>query len=123
MFILCLIIILSATIFSLANSENVGQLGFQGAYSSIAPPSRTIDKIFYQDLTKNALLIDFKAIQAQLTNIQIKQQNKILLNDQVSDLSSKTIYEIDLMNYNKGDYTILLITSQQKIITKQFSVH
>jgi len=122
MFVLCLIIILSATIFSLANSENVSQLGYQCAYTNSALPFRATDQIFYQDITSNTLLIDFKAIQAQLSTIQIKQHNKIVLDDQVSDLSKNIIYEIDLMDYSKGNYTIILTTSQQKTITKQFTV-
>jgi len=122
MFVLCLIIILSATIFSLANSENVSQLGFQGAYTNITPPLTITDKIFYQDLTTKTILIDFKAIQAQLINIQIKHHNKIILNDSVSDLSNNIIYEIDLINYSKGNYTIILNTAKEKIITKQFSI-
>lgn len=122
MFILCLIIILSATILSLANSENVNQFGFQNAYTSAPSPLQAVDKIFYQDRTSDMVLIDFKAIQERLINVQVEQNNKIILNDLVSDLSKNIIYEIDLKKYGKGDYTIILTTSQQKTITKQFSV-
>ena len=122
MFVLCLVIILTATILSLANSENVSQLGFQGTYVSTSPPLQAMDKIFYQDITNNVLLIDFKAIQERLIMVQIKQYNNIVLNDQVSDLSKNIIYEVDLTKYSKGDYTITLTTSLQKTITKQFSV-
>lgn len=123
MFVLCLVIILTATIFSLANSENVSQLGFQSTYTNTNHSPRSIDKIFYQDATNNVILIDFKAIQEQLINVQIKQNNKVILNDQVSDLSKNIIYEVDLIKYNKGDYTIILTTSLQKTITKQFSIN
>jgi len=122
MFLLCLLIILSATVFSLAYSENVSQLGLQSTYTNTTPSFSATDRIFYQDATNNIILIDFKAIQAQLTNIQIKQLNKIVLNDQVNDLSPNIMYEVDLMKYGQGEYTIILTTSQQKTITKQFSV-
>jgi len=108
---------------SLANSENVGQLGFQSTYTNTTTPLRAIDTIFYRDATNNVLLIDFKAIKEQLTNVQIKLNNKIVLNDQVSDLSKNTIYEVDLIKYGKGEYTVILTTSLQKTITKQFSIN
>ena len=123
MFVLCLIIILTTTMISLANSENVGQLGFQSTYTNTTTPLRAIDTIFYRDATNNVLLIDFKAIKEQLTNVQIKLNNKIVLNDQVSDLSKNTIYEVDLIKYGKGEYTVILTTSLQKTITKQFSIN
>lgn len=121
MFVLCIAIILTATLFSLANSENTSQLGFQNAYTT--GNFQAINRIFYKDNATNVVLIDFKAIQAPLTSIQVTQHNKVVLTDLVTDLSNNIIYEIDLKKYGKGDFTITLTTSQHRTITEHFAVN
>lgn len=120
MFVLCLAIILCATLLSLANSENVQHLSFQantGSYD-LTP----LEKIFHKDVVNNIVHIDFKAVNDKLIKVQLEKNQAIILTDAVSDLSANSVYELDLAPYGKGNYTITLITSQQKVITEQFDV-
>lgn len=117
MLILCLVIILSATLLSLANSESVTHLSLQsnlGNYD-LSP----LDKIFHRNST-NVIHIDFNAISDKLVKVQILKDQSIVLTDSVTDLSNSSVYEIDLDKYGKGSYTISLTTSKQKVITEQF---
>lgn len=119
MFVLCLVIILTATVLSLANSDSINHLELQGINALSYPLSD--GTIFHKD-KHNRLLIDFKAVKAKLVQVQIAKNNNVLLSDPVSDLSTNIIYEVDLNKYGKGTYTVTLTTSQQKVITETISV-
>lgn len=117
MMILCLVIILCATLLSLANSESVTHLSLQsnlGNYD-LSP----LNKIFHRNST-NIIHIDFNAITDKLVKVQISKDQSVVLTDSVSDLSDSSLYEVDLDKYGKGNYTISLTTSRQKVITEQF---
>ncbi len=117
MTVLCLVIILCATLLSLANSESVPNLSLQsnlGSYD-IAP----LDKIFHRNST-NIIHIDFNAINDKLVKVQILKDQSVVLTDSVSDLADNSVYEVDLDKFGKGNYTISLITSNEKVITEQF---
>jgi len=117
MLVLCLVIILSATLLSLAHSESVTHLSLQsnlGNYD-LSP----LDKIFHRNST-SIIHIDFNAISDKLVKIQIMKDQSVVLTDSVADLSDSSMYEVDLDKFGKGDYTISLTTSNQKVITEQF---
>jgi len=121
MFVICLVIILSATIISLANSDSVKHLSLQGPYNNYSLRHST-NKIFYQDKANKLLLIDFNAINDKLIKVRIEKDNVSVLEDTVSDLSKEVVYEVDLNKYGKGNYIIYLTTIQEKLIIEKFSV-
>ena len=120
MFIICLVIILSATIISLANSKSVHHLSLQGTHNNYQ--LNTNNKIFYQDKANKLLLIDFNAVKDQLITIKVEKNNILVLEDTVSDLSKEVVYEVDLKKYGKGNYVISLTTLQKKVIIERFSI-
>ena len=115
--VLCLVIILCATLLSLANSESVTHLSLQSNLGNY--DLSTLDKIFHRNST-SIIHIDFNAISEKLIKVQIEKDQLVVLTDSVTDLSDSSLYEIDLEQYGKGDYTISLTTSKQKVITEQF---
>ena len=120
MFIICLVIILSATIISLANSESVQHLSLQGTHTNYNLDAT--NRIFYQDKANKLLLIDFSAVKDRLVTIRIEKNNILVLDDTVSDLSKEVVYEVDLKKYGKGNYVISLTTIQEKVIIEKFSI-
>lgn len=121
MFLLCLVIILTATIFSLANSESINTLEVQGIYNNNLIILPNNDKIFHQG-QDNRVHIDFHAVKEKLVNIQIEKDGQLILQDIVNDLSKNVVYEINLEKYGKGEYTIALTTSLKRKITETFLV-
>lgn len=117
MLILCLVIILCATLLSLANSESVPNLSLQSNLGSY--DIAILDKIFHRN-SNNIIHIDFNAISDKLIKIQILKDQSVVLTDSVSDLTESSVYEVDLDKFGKGYYTISLTTSNQKVIAEQF---
>lgn len=117
MTVLCLVIILCATLLSLANSESVPNLSLQSNLGSY--DMTPLDKIFHRNST-NIIHIDFNAISDKLIKVQILKDQSIVLTDSVTDLSDSSVYEVDLDKFGKGNYTISLTTSKQKVITEEF---
>lgn len=120
MFVLCLVIILTATLVSLANSENIPSMEVQGIQHGQLP---IFDRgqVFYKG-HGNTIHIDFKAIEDKLVKVQVEKEGVIILTDAVNDLSSNVIYEINLEKYGTGEYLISLTTAYQKKITETFKV-
>lgn len=121
MFVLCLAIILTATIISLANSESVQHLEIQGIFNNNNINLPTAEKIFHMG-QDHKVHIDFKAVKEKLVKIQVEKEGTIILKDAVGDLSQNVIYEINLKKYGKGEYSISLTTSFQKKIIETFKV-
>lgn len=117
MTVFCLVIILCATLLSLANSESVPNLSLQSSLGNYDIDS--LDKLFHRNST-NIIHIDFDAISDTPVKIQILKDDSVILTDPISDLSVSSVYEVDLNMYGKGNYTITLTTSNQKVIIEEF---
>ena len=53
--------------------------------------------------------IDFEELQVKLEEVQVKNvSGKTIFADNVKDLSSLTLYELDLSKYKEGDYFLEL---------------
>ena len=122
----CLTIILITTFTSLLFSETTPQLQLDGVTDinggivNLETPRE--GNIFYQDPENQILLIDFKEVSTKLSVIKVTQEHTILMEDKVGDMAIDSIYEVDLSKYNKGQYTITLITTEKKEITKKIEV-
>ncbi len=121
MFVLCLVIILTATILSLANSESTHNLEIQGIYDNGNISIPNSGKIFHKG-ANNKIHIDFKAVDEKLIRIQVEKDGKVVLKDAVNDLSNNVIYEINLEKYGKGEYTVALTTSLKRKIAETFVI-
>ena len=120
MFVLCLAIILTATILSLANSESIHNLEMQGIYDVGQINIPNSGKIFHK--SQNKVHIDFKAVNEKLIKVQVEKDGTIVLKDTVNDLSNNVIYEINLEKFGKGEYTVALTTSLKRKISENFVV-
>jgi len=121
MFVLCLTIILTATLISLANSESIPTMEMQGVHDNGQLNIFDSGQIFYKGY-KNTIHVDFKAIDEKLVNVHVEKDGVLVLTDAVNDLSRNVIYEINLEKYGTGEYVISLTTAQQKKITETFKV-
>ena len=68
---------------------------------------RDSDKTYY---------IDFEELQMKLEEVQVKNvSGKTIFSDNVNDLSSLTLYELDLSRYKEGDYFLELKLKNKKL--------
>jgi len=121
----CLTIILITTFTSLLFSETTPQLQLDGMIDGegiINLDSPINGKIFYEDPENNILLIDFKEVSTKLSVVKVTQEQNILMEDKVGDLAIDSIYEVDLSNYVKGQYTVTLVTAAEEEITKEIAI-
>jgi len=60
--------------------------------------------------------IDFEELQVKLEEVQVKNvSGKTVFSDNVNDLSSLTLYELDLSKYKEGDYFLELKLKNKKL--------
>lgn len=120
MFTLCFTVILITIFTTMLYSENQPQLQWEGMDITLDAP--TIGTIFYKDLANKLVLIDFKEVEEKLSTVQLMQADKVILEDSVTDLATDSIYELNLNTYDKGDYTITLITVEKRAISEQITI-
>jgi len=120
MFTLCFTVILITIFTTLLYSENTPQLQLQGMDIALDAPMN--GTIFYKDPENKLILIDFKEVNSKLTKVKLTKSDQLLMEDKVADLATDSIYEVDLNTYEKGEYTITLVTVEEKEITEQFII-
>ena len=120
MFTLCFTVILITIFTTLVYSENTPQLQLQGMDITLDVP--TNGTIFYKDPENKLILIDFKEVNSKLSKVKLTKSDQLLMEDRVADLAMDSIYEVDLNTYEKGEYTITLITIEEREITEQFTI-
>ena len=120
MLMLCLTFILVTILTSLLLSEKKPSLQISGEFGTMDFFLR--GKIFYKDHDNNILLIDFKEIDTKLTLISVIRNEEILLEENVSNFSKDSIYELDLNTYATGDYKVTLTTEGNEIIEEHISI-
>lgn len=120
MFTLCFTVILVTIFTTLLYSENTPQLQLQGMDMILDVP--TNGTIFYKDPENKLILIDFKEVNSKLSKVKLTKSDQLLMEDKVADLAIDSIYEVDLNTYEKGEYTITLVTVEAQEITEQFTI-
>ncbi len=70
----------------------------------------SLDKIFLSDYEGAAMYVDFEAVADQIVEVNLLKENKLVLEDDVRDLPSNTIYELNLSILGTGKYTLVLMT-------------
>lgn len=88
------------------------------------PTSRiAFSKIFYSDYANTTLFVDFEALGDQFTQLNIMRNDQLMLEDNVTDLPTNTIYEIDLEVLRAGAYTLELETPEGIKVIKEFVIN
>lgn len=103
-----------------------------GHYFVVAQPSPMSDMLAIHDASntskveswsflsgsKRVYYIDFDEIGVQLESVQLKNiSGKVLFQDDVSDLSTFTLYELDFTKFEAGEY-FLELTTKNKALRK-----
>jgi len=78
--------------------------------------------IFFTDSENDVLFIDFEAVQDNLREIKIVKDGEILLTDDVSDVSSNDIYEVNYSIFQSGIYMVEIVTEHDITIRKSIIV-
>jgi len=74
----------------------------------------------YTDSETGTLWIDFTELESELNFINLSIQDNEVFSDDVSDLSSNELYEINFSILKKGNYDLQLILSTGKV--RQFHI-
>ena len=90
---------------------------------SIATTNKVIiNNAFYSNETNDLVFIDFEDIQLSINTINIIQNDVTIMEEDVKNLPQNMIHEIDLTIFEKGKYTIELITKDNMAIRKNIVI-
>lgn len=78
--------------------------------SATAATDYPLDKIFYNDFENHYVFVDFETITDDLVTINLWRADKLMMEDDVTDLPGNAIYEFNTDLFRSGDYTIELVT-------------
>ncbi|MFK7931879.1 MAG: hypothetical protein AB8G22_00125 [Saprospiraceae bacterium] len=78
--------------------------------------------IFRRDPASNRLLIHPKSVGERLLRLTLRQNQKIVLSDDLSQISADAVYGLDLSQLNKGKYIVELITAKKENIQEEILV-
>ncbi len=79
--------------------------------------------IFFEDIESELLFVDFEAVGDKISKLNIIKNEELMLEDDVTDLPSNTIYELNLGVFRQGTYTIELVTEQNIQIRKEIIIN
>ncbi len=79
--------------------------------------------IFYSDYENTTLFIDFETLGNQFSELNILRSNDLMMQDDIRDLDTTTIYEINLEVFRAGTYTLELKTPDGIKIHKEFVIN
>lgn len=78
--------------------------------------------VFFLDSKNQVLFIDFEALEEDLEEIRVVNDNAILHTENVTELPMNTIYEVDLKQYEKGIEHRILLKTNFGILAKTFTI-
>ena len=81
-----------------------------------------INNAFYSNETNDLVFIDFEDIKLTINTINIIQNDVTIMEEDVQDLPQNMIHEIDLTIFEKGKYTLELITQDNIKIRKKIII-
>ncbi len=119
-FVICFLITTFSSFISIANSKN--SINLKETADLFLDDDFSFRNIFFTDTENNILFIDFEVIEDHLIKVNLRSDNDLVMNDNVSNLSSDTIYEIDLNAIKEGVYTIELVTDSGFKIQKEIII-
>ena len=81
-------------------------------------------KLFMSDYDNSMLFIDFQVVNIKFTKLTIFQNDDIVIEEDISDLSPSTIYEVSFDQLNKSHtYVLKLETADGFTINKEFVIN
>jgi len=82
----------------------------------------TLHNIFFNDLENKILFIDFEALSDQVINVNILREELVMMEDEVMDVPTNAIYEINLEVIRSGKYTVELVTQSGIVVHQEIWV-
>jgi len=80
------------------------------------------EKIFFDNDNNDLLFVDLETINEQVIQIKVLQNDSVVMEEDVAELPQNTIHEIELTLFDKGTYTIEIVTLDNVSITKQVTI-
>ncbi len=87
-----------------------------------AETNYSLDKIFYNDFENHYVFVDFESITDDLIQINLLRGEKMMMEDDITDLPGNAIYELNVDLFRTGIYTIELVTLQGVKIYKKITI-
>ena len=112
-------------VFILTNLTVLANDSYNNIHSSdpITTTNETIiNNAFYSNGTNDLVFIDFEDIKLTIYTINIIQNDMTIMEEDVKGLPQNTIHEIDLTIFEKGKYTLELVTQDDIKISKNFII-
>lgn len=79
----------------------------------------TYDWLFFSETDDKLLYVDLEAFNGVLTDIRLKNESEeVVYSEEMLDTPVNTIFEIDLKNYQKGEYELELRTYKEVLCKK-----
>jgi len=83
-----------------------------------------LSKLFISDYNNSMLFIDFEVVNIKFTKLSIYQNDELVMEEDISDLLSSTIYEVNFDQLNKSHtYVLKLETVDGFTINKEFVIN
>jgi len=83
-----------------------------------------LSKLFISDYNNSMLFIDFEVVNIKFTKLSIFQNDALVMEEDISDLLSSTIYEVNFDQLNKSHtYVLKLETVDGFSINKEFVIN
>ena len=123
-----LVIFLSASSILLAqkaateNPEKFTKKGTSGISIQLDNADDLTKTVFFIDGQNQVLFIDFEALEEDLEEIRVVNDEKIVYTENVTSLPTNTIYEVDIKQYKKKDEHRNLLKTNFGILAKTFTI-
>ncbi|MFK8103416.1 MAG: hypothetical protein AB8G15_12860 [Saprospiraceae bacterium] len=79
-------------------------------------------KIFFQDEDNTTVFIDFSLVLEPIAEVNIHKAGSLMMEDDVRDLPSDTIYELNLSVIRDGSYILEVVTADGESVFKEIIV-
>jgi hypothetical protein len=95
-----------------ANHQEIAQAEINWENFELELDEASTNWTFHTDQNRQVLYIDFQALGGNMSKLVVQNANKeiVMTDDQLFDLPANTIYEVDLAEFGKGNYTVELHT-------------
>jgi len=80
------------------------------------------EKIFFDNDNNDLVFVDLETINQQVVQINVLQDDTVVMEEDVAELPQNTIHEVELTLFEKGTYTIEIVTLDNVSITKQVTI-
>lgn len=114
--------ILSAQKVATKHADEFTKKGTSGITIQLDNADDLTKTVFFIDGENQVLFIDFEALEEDLEEIRVVNDDKIIYTENVTELPMNTIYEVDLKQYEKGVEHRILLKTNFGILAKTFTI-